>query len=68
MSGSLPSALDLTRTRHLGQEDSGRERANSFDGAEQLMIARQLLVRSDLLGDELFQACLLRAQCKDDAL
>ena len=25
MSGSLPSALDLTRTRHLGQEDSGRE-------------------------------------------
>jgi hypothetical protein len=34
MSGSLPGALDLTRTQHLGQEDSGRERADSFDGAE----------------------------------
>ena len=45
MSGSLPSALDLTRTRHLSQEDSGRERADSFDGAEQLMIAGELLVR-----------------------
>src|SRR5437867_7674812 len=37
MSGSLTSALDLTRTGHLGQEDSGGERADSFDAAEQLL-------------------------------
>jgi hypothetical protein len=68
MSGSLAGALDLTRTRHLGQKDGGRERADSSDGAEQLMIAGELLVRADLLGDELFQACLLRAQCSNHAL
>ena len=32
------------------------------------MIAGELLVRSDLLTNELFQAGLLRAECSDDAL
>ena len=68
MSGSLASALDLTGTEHFGQKDGGRERADSFDGAEQLMIAGELLVGADLLGDEFFQARLLRAECGDDAL
>ena len=54
MSGSLASALDLAGTRHLGQKDGGGERADSFDAAEQLMIAGELLVRADLLGDEFF--------------
>src|SRR5438094_3723734 len=58
MSGSLTSALDLTRTGHLGQKDGGSERADSFDAAEQLMIAGELLVRADLLGDELSKRAL----------
>jgi len=68
MSGSLAGALDLTGSCHLGKQDGGGERADSFNGAEQLMIAGELLVRTDLLGDELFQACFLRAECIDDAL
>ena len=68
MSGSLAGALDLARAGHLGQKDGGGKRADSFDRAEQLMIVGELLIRADLLGDEFFQACLLRAQCKDDAL
>ena len=54
MSGRLASALDLTGTEHFSQKDGGCERADSFDGAEQLMIARELLVGADLLGDEFF--------------
>jgi len=54
MSGSLASALDLTRSGHLGQKDGGGERADSFDAAEQLMIAPELLVRADLPEDEFF--------------
>ena len=49
MSGSLTCALDLTGTQHFGQKDGGRERADSFDGAGQLMIAGELLVRADLI-------------------
>ena len=67
MSASLASALNLTGTLHLSQEDGGRERADSFDGAEQLMIAGELLVRADLLSDESFQPCFLRGECSDDA-
>ncbi len=62
MSGGLTGALDLTGTGHLGQKDGGGERADAFDGAEQLMIAAELLVRADLLTDELFHACLFRAR------
>ena len=51
MSGSLAGALDLTRSRHLGKKDGSGERADSFDGAEQLMIAGELVVRADLLPD-----------------
>ena len=68
MRSSLTSALDLTGTQHFGQKDGGRERADSFDGAGQLMIAGELLVRADLLGNEFFQACLLGAECSDHAL
>ena len=44
------------------------ERADAFDGAEQLMIAAELLVRADLLTDELFHACLFRAERNDGTL
>jgi len=54
MSRSLAGAFHLTRPHHLGQQDGGGERADSFDGAEQLMIAAELLVRANLLDDELF--------------
>jgi hypothetical protein len=68
MSGSLPGTLDLARACHLGKQDGGGKRADSLDGAKQLMIAGELLVRADLLGDELFQARFFRAECGDDAL
>ena len=68
MSSGLAGAFDLTGTCHLGQNDGGGERADSFDAAEQLMIAGELRVRADLLGDEFFQACLLRAECGEDTL
>ena len=68
MSSGLAGTLHLTGTRHFGQKDSGRERADSFDGAKQLMIARELLVREDMLGDEFFQTRFLRAECGDDML
>jgi len=54
MSGSLPGALDLAGTRHFGKQDGGGERADAFDGAQQLMIAAELVVRVDVLGDEFF--------------
>ena len=34
MSGSLAGALDLTGSCHLGKQDGGSERADSFNGAE----------------------------------
>src|SRR6266550_112996 len=68
MSGSLAGSLDLTGSCHLSKQDGGGERADSFDSAQKLMIAGEFVVRADLLGNEFFQASLLRAQCNNDAL
>ncbi len=68
MSSCLASALDLTGTRHLGQKNSGGERADSLNRAKQLVIPGELLVRMDLSEDEFFQVRLLCAECSNDAL
>src|SRR5438552_360380 len=61
MSGSLAGALDLTGTCHLGKQDGCGKGADSFDAAEQLMIAGELLLRADLLGDMSFSTRLFSA-------